>query len=242
MWEKVDNETKLGGIFGLISVIAILIEIWQNDFSVNILVSGLKDLSGTLVSVMVFYIAIRSIVRNSPKNLNDILAQKMQDFEEAYLPIIFKVQGFKSPKNSNFTQGFAILPNLSSFSQLMDIKIGSTKYNKYASYTGGYSTGKFVDFPSNDSMVKTLSNQTNFIIEFKIIESNQYIQNFLSEVTQSLQTKYGEIYSITKLTKKIQVEIPCFENERDIDRMFDLLGLTVRLYQVGNLGPKNETA
>jgi hypothetical protein len=70
MWKRIDLETKLGGLFGLIAITAIVIEMALNSFSSEVLITGIRDMAGTMVGVMVFIIAIKSITRNSLKNLS----------------------------------------------------------------------------------------------------------------------------------------------------------------------------
>jgi hypothetical protein len=50
--KHIDLETKLGGFFGGTAVVAIIGEMYLSGFSVPGLMAGLKDISGTLVSVL----------------------------------------------------------------------------------------------------------------------------------------------------------------------------------------------
>lgn len=58
-FKKLDTETKQGGIFGLIAIIAILAEMVIGGISPETIVAAVKDTAGTVVSVMVFYIAVK---------------------------------------------------------------------------------------------------------------------------------------------------------------------------------------
>ena len=51
-FKKLDTETKWGGIFGLIAIIAILAEMVIGGISPETIVAAVKDTAGTVVSVM----------------------------------------------------------------------------------------------------------------------------------------------------------------------------------------------
>ncbi len=94
--KKIDVETGLGGVFGLVAVLAALSEMALGDFSMPVIVSGVKDIAGTMVVVMVFLIAVRGLTLNSPKNLTQELDAQMHAFEKKNKPLIFRVCGLHS--------------------------------------------------------------------------------------------------------------------------------------------------
>ncbi|MBO7393583.1 MAG: hypothetical protein J6U98_05215 [Abditibacteriota bacterium] len=56
---NIGKEILYGGIFGCIAVIAVVIEVFLGGFSIDAVIGGIKDISGTIVAVLVFLIAIR---------------------------------------------------------------------------------------------------------------------------------------------------------------------------------------
>lgn len=60
--KKIGFETLLGGIFGVIAIIAIFDEMAIAGFNSAAVVGGVKDIAGTIVDVMVFVIAIKNLI------------------------------------------------------------------------------------------------------------------------------------------------------------------------------------
>ena len=76
IFKELELEVKLAGIFGIIAIIAILVEIILGGFTTESIVAGIKDLSGTIVAVLVFIIAAKSFRKDQPKNFQNIIQEK----------------------------------------------------------------------------------------------------------------------------------------------------------------------
>ena len=237
MFAKMNYETKLGGFFGVVTLLAICFELYLNGFDAKSLAGSLKDIGGTMVSVMVFLVAAKSFLDNSARNLREELLFQMDKFETDHLPLIFKVQGFKQRKDEPYIQGFCILREITQYPSLIGTIAKDTDvYNKYASYTSK-STGKFVDFPEIDAMLAETSNTSNFPIKFGFISSNNYPEHYQTVIENSIRTKFSpHQYSIHSKSNNFIIEIPCFQNIDDINRMFSLLAFVIHLYEIGNQG------
>lgn len=59
--KKIGVETFWGGIFALITVIAILVEIILAQFEPIAIVSGVKDLFATLITIVMLLVALKAI-------------------------------------------------------------------------------------------------------------------------------------------------------------------------------------
>jgi hypothetical protein len=59
--KRIDFETKLGGIFGIIALIAIIYEASLGGFTPEVTAAAVKDIAGTLVAVLVLVVAVRKI-------------------------------------------------------------------------------------------------------------------------------------------------------------------------------------
>lgn len=88
--KELDFEVKFAGIFGAIAIIAICIEIILGNFSIDSIIAGIKDLAGTIVAVLVFIIAIKSIKPESNKNFIDYYENKMMMLVKKYNPLLQK--------------------------------------------------------------------------------------------------------------------------------------------------------
>lgn len=228
---KIDLDTKLGGIFGLVAIIAIAIEVSLGDFSVQAIVSGVKDASGTLVSLMVFLVAIRTMLQEQPKNLVEQIDQHLGLFEEEYLPLIFKVDGYKVRKDNYYTQGFCILKDMSSFPSLLGpLERGTDEYKKHSSYSSKQTT-QFIQLPNTKEMVDC---QEFFKIEINFRKDTLYIDNLQETMKAEIGSRYR--YTVASSKENLTVEIPKITSKNDAQRMFSMLGFVVRLFQIGNVG------
>jgi len=90
MWNKIDNETKIGGLFGIIAIIAIIFETFDSALDSTAIWAAIKDISSTMVAVMVFIIAIRSIPRKNKKSFEERLKDALNTWESQNSNMIVK--------------------------------------------------------------------------------------------------------------------------------------------------------
>lgn len=65
--KKIDKEIILGGVFGAIAIVAVIVQMILGGFSADAIAGGIKDIAGTMVAVTVFLIAVRQYVKEKPK-------------------------------------------------------------------------------------------------------------------------------------------------------------------------------
>ena len=94
--KKFDNETLLGGIFGLIAIVAILIEMFLNGISPESVVAAVKDVAGTIVSVMIFYIAIKHIFKSIKENksFENILINSLDKWQKEHANMVVRKEKY----------------------------------------------------------------------------------------------------------------------------------------------------
>lgn len=98
--DKFDLEEKiLGGIFGVISIIAAIIELCSNGFTLATIAGTIKDVFATLVVVVLFVTVMRALRPQKPKNFRDLLNNAMVKVEKNYTPLIKKIE-----ENENDTE------------------------------------------------------------------------------------------------------------------------------------------
>lgn len=233
--KHIDLETKLGGLFGFTAIIAIIGEMYLSGFSVAGLMAGLKDISGTLVSVLVFLVAIRVFVQNSPKNIEEMLPFKWKQFESEYRPLIFKVKDYVVKKEGYYTHGFCILKDIAEYPDLLNIQKGSEKYNQYAAYRSQKTT-KFLQLPKLADMIAESKTEGTFKIEMNFKDNVLYIDDLKEKIQMEIESRFQ--YSVSKHSDYLTIEIPQVSSLEDIERLFSMLGFAIRLFQIGNLGPK----
>lgn len=232
---KIDLETKLGGLFGCTAMIAIVSEMYLSGFSTQGLVAGLKDASGTMVALMVFLVAIRSMIKDSPKNLHQELEQQFKQFGADYFPLIFKVEGYKIRKEGYYTQGFCILKDVSSFPSLVNTLMQGADVSQYAAYRSQKTT-QFIQLPALQSMIKEGEDASSFYIEINFKDNVEYVDGLQEKIAMGIGSRFS--YSVDTKKDTLKVTVPCLEERESIQELFSMLGFVVRLFQIGNLGPK----
>lgn len=84
LWNKLDKETKFGGVFGIIAILAIIVEMSLGNFEADSVVGGIKDIFTTLISVVMLFVAIRALRPKieSPFSFEDELKSELSKFAE----------------------------------------------------------------------------------------------------------------------------------------------------------------
>lgn len=88
IWNRLDKDTKLGGIFGIIAIAAIIAEMALGAFTATAIVGGIKDIASTVVAVLVFIFAIRQFKKNSVKGFDAVFADEMDKIINKYSPVL----------------------------------------------------------------------------------------------------------------------------------------------------------
>lgn len=95
MFKKIDNETLWSGFFGIISVIAAIVEVFVNGINTPNVVAAIKDVSGTVAVVFVLFITIRHLILKEPKNFDEVFTSGMEAVTVKYNPLIQKQEDGK---------------------------------------------------------------------------------------------------------------------------------------------------
>lgn len=113
--KKLGIETILGGIFGIISIVAIVIEMSLGGFSAEAIAGGVKDIAGTMVAVMVFLIAIKHLL---PSKANELpFKNRMENSLEAWISAHSNmiVRTSKLPKGHENDYGMSMTTDMNRF-------------------------------------------------------------------------------------------------------------------------------
>lgn len=102
--DNMDRDEKVwGGIFGIIAIVAAIAEIFINGVDAASIVGAIKDVSGTLVVVVLLVAFIKSLPKK-PKNFRDVFEKEMNEIEQAYVPLIVKYVPKDTAKDSSKTK------------------------------------------------------------------------------------------------------------------------------------------
>ena len=89
-FKRLDRETLFGGIFGVIAIVAIIVEMVLAGISAESVTAAIKDIAGTVVSVMVFIIAIKHILKQfkESKSFEDNLKNALDSWRDDHSNMI----------------------------------------------------------------------------------------------------------------------------------------------------------
>lgn len=83
-------EKVVGGIFGVIAVIAIIYEMYLGGFDKSAITGGIKDLAGTLITIVMLFVAIKALKpkKKNQEDFESVLKEEMDVILNKYSPII----------------------------------------------------------------------------------------------------------------------------------------------------------
>lgn len=89
--KKIGIETLWGGMFGIIAIVAALVEMASNGFMSGSVAAAIKDIAGTMVVVMVLLFAVRNLIPGKEKlSFEDRLKDALTEWEESNSTLIVK--------------------------------------------------------------------------------------------------------------------------------------------------------
>jgi len=95
-FSEYDNFEKIGGgILGAIAIISAILEMVFNGISAVTIVAAIKDVSGTLIVVMVLLVALKRLFPKKQHGFTNVFQEEMQSIVEKYSPIIKDVSSEK---------------------------------------------------------------------------------------------------------------------------------------------------
>lgn len=62
-------EKIIGGAFGVIAIVAIIVEMFLSNFTLDAIAGGTKDIASTLIAVVMLIVAIKALRPNNEKEL-----------------------------------------------------------------------------------------------------------------------------------------------------------------------------
>ena len=177
-------EIYIGGALAIIAIVAIIAKTLLLGISVDTMLDMVINIAGLAVSALVMFVAIRSIITNSPKNLKQELEFAFQNWEADNRPLVFKVSDFEATEKYRIR--YAILAKHTDFLGL-NKDLTAADEAKYMT-KNSKSSGKFVSLPSIDEMI-----QNDFIMEFHLINStySDDIKELISKTMSCLKSRFS---------------------------------------------------
>ena len=86
--KKIGFETFWGGILGIISIAAVIAEMIFNGITPASAASAVKDISGTLIVVILLLFAVKQLIPKKAKDFKGIFKNEMEKVITKYMPLI----------------------------------------------------------------------------------------------------------------------------------------------------------
>lgn len=222
---KVGFETFWGGIFGVITVVAAIIQAVMDGGDAYAIVGAIKDISATLIVVMVLIVALKSLLPKKVKNLPERLERRLREWQKSNSTMIVK----SNDDDKTGCYGFSMRTNVDDFYNITPI----TK-----------NVGWFVRLPMLDSQeyrnpgveIKFHLNKGTFFegmtlssdeLKQKFNDLNHLICNFITGKYSALVTASGQ-NDIIVITFKDKLE-----TNEEISGLIDVLDSMFEAYLVG---------
>lgn len=85
-----ENSDVIGGIFGVIAIIAIIFEMAISGFDSASVAGGIKDIAETLATIVLMLTAVKALTAKKAKSFRGAVETRMQKIETKYAPLIRK--------------------------------------------------------------------------------------------------------------------------------------------------------
>lgn len=171
-WFKLNDDDSLekvvGGIFGVIAIIAAIAEIFLAGHSIESIVAGVKDVSGTLIVVVLLIAFIKDKKPTHYKDFNKAFDFEMTKICEKYNPVIIKDEKVENRYN--------IASKLSSI---------------YSGQTGTYRT--FFDY-TETSMTFSVKKEIFMGRSTESFDERQ--KTIISQITSNIKDNFGDVITV----------------------------------------------
>ena len=188
--EKLGVETLWGGIFGAIAILAILVELFLNGISAESVIGAVKDIAGIIVSVMVFAIAIKQMIKQiqDSKTFEERLEKALITWQKDHSAMVVRKEkyDYEHENTSATCFSFGLKTNLKDFYENRETQ----------------KTGWFVRMPL---LTKENYNNGNVVLKFRLNKGTFFEGINMTE--KELANSFKELNNL--FTKFINA---CFEN------------------------------
>ena len=213
-------EIYIGGALAIIAIVAIIAKTLVVGISVDTVLDMVINIAGLAVSALVMFVAIRSIITNSPKNLKQELEFAFQNWESDNRPLVFKVSDFKE---TEYKTCYSILAKHTDF--LVFPKNLSTEMEAKLMTRNSKLSGKFVSLPLVDEMIKN-----DFTMEFHFIDSTYSadIKELLNKTMSCISMRF-EVKLTAKGSSDFKVEYKKISTKEEARELIAFINFVLTL-------------
>ncbi len=95
--DKIGCETFWGGIFGIIAIVAAIISTVLGGIDGSAIWGCIKDVAGTLIAVMVLFVAIKQFFPKKPTDFKHAMEEEIKNILDKYAPLIIHSEKQEHP-------------------------------------------------------------------------------------------------------------------------------------------------
>lgn len=229
-------EKYLGGIFAVIAVLAAIVEMILNGIDAASISGAIKDIFGTLV-VVVLWISLIINRPKKPKNIDGLLEDAVEKWGFNNAPLIFKAEGFRTPQNTKYTQGFLLLQNLEKYASLVGITPEDEEWHNYAKVRDGGNrpTGKFISMPTYLEMTNG-DFKVAFTMGQKHFTDMENLNDIIDSIISAIKSNKAEYAKSVKLVERsgneFALSFGAIQTKNDIDNFVNSIDFVLSLVKV----------
>ena len=182
-------ETFIGGGFGIIAIAAAIAEYALEEGGE--LAGCIKDISGTLIIVVILFAAIKI----KPRNITGKLRDAVTNWGNSNIPLIFKMT---EDGEGHYKNSYALLTDHLKYIDLLsyDTKPGNTVWDKYRN-PSSHDTGRFLELPEFQTMTTG---------DFEVVVHME--QDHFKEIDEkTIQTMLNRLSNISEIIDTVN-EVP----------------------------------
>ena len=231
--DKIGLETFWGGIFAVITAAAIITEVAMANFEPAAIAGGVKDLFGTLITIVMLIVAVRALTREKPETLS--FEDRMTDALNSWI----KNHSNMIVKTSKLPQGHE-----NDFGMSMTTDVNRFYNSEILKSDGGKGVGRFfritqIDrkiYESKDVQVLFFLNSQTYCVSNESNDKLTELMSVASNLSMYIQgvvdgINVGAVHKVDNGTVMIPITFkePIVTDEReDIDKVINLID---RMYE-----------
>ncbi len=216
-------EDILGGVFGVIAVLAAIVEIFVNGISTPTVVAGVKDVFGTLVIVVLFFSVIKNKIPS--KDFKKSFDNAMKGVCDKYKPLIKKetvIEKSGEPESHNLTAKRNKLEKVICYGMASNINVlFGVSCNDYP---------RFMEIHNQETTI------VKFLIRKKFFDYSDYTEQTLTDVgnkiKENLELRFSDYeFYFDESKKEILVNLNrIMKSNKDAIVLSELTDSAIMLY------------
>lgn len=221
-------EIYIGGALAILSISAMVARMLIHGITIYTVIDMIISISALSVSALVMFVALRSLISNTPKNLNQELKIAFDNWETDNRPLLFKVSDYE--EKENYKTCYAILINHTAFLDLpqnlsseMEAKL-KTKHSKQS--------GKFLSLPSIDRMTEEDFTMEFHFVASSYIEQKAEMKELVSKTVKSISMRFSDIRTTPKAGTGFTVEYKKITTKQEVRDLIAFANYVLTLFLI----------